>query len=204
MMTLEDHSSPFWLADLQDHQRNLIALCREKADDEAIGKALCDILAAYEPVEKPWVFLALERSLSPAAFWRGLHQHWPCFSEIPHGRFSWLFGCRRPGWKAEYMSQDDALRYAELPETLTVRKQRDRGARIALSWTLDPMPTEEAAGAARDGMQPGPVAFEAIVSKSDVAGLYRLADATEIVVFSARLAKRKSASRRSDRSHRRA
>jgi hypothetical protein len=171
MMTLQKHSSPFWLADLENRQKSLITLCSEKAADDAIGEALCDILAAYEPVEKPWVFLALERFLSPGAFWRALHRHWPSFSQIPHGRFSWLFGRRRPGWKAEYLSQADALRYAELPETLTVRKHRDRGARVALSWTLDPMPSEEAAGAARDGMQPVSVTVEAIVSKSDVAGL---------------------------------
>ncbi|WP_363345675.1 hypothetical protein [Methylocystis echinoides] len=173
-------TSAAWLEGLSERQKTLARLCALKADDAHILDELERMLGCYTSMEKPWCFLSIEALLPAAVFWRAFHLHWRSFEQPPHGRYLWTLGRRRPDWRIDYMTHDDAAALIALPEILSLYRGRDDQTRVALSWKVS-----EPLGERRHKED---FFIEARAPKAAVAGFYAGAEKreAEVVLFSCR------------------
>ncbi|MGJ0534285.1 hypothetical protein [Methylocystis sp.] len=169
---------------LQDYQ----ALAATGADEGALD-ALGSYLSLFSSKARPEEFLILEPHMRLNFFWRALAAEWSGFDRIPHLLFEDVLCRRRQCWRADHLGSNDAAAYNNLPQELNIFRGQSSGP-IGLSWTTDFTVAEGFARGHRGIRLANPVVVAATAHKDDVALVQTERGENEIVLFSAKCARR--------------
>ena len=161
-------------------------------DDGVALEALEEYLFIFGSRERVQLFIFASRVMPDRLFWPAFHSHWNSFDAIPHVQFARLLREHRPSWRKEFMNADDVAAFAALPIEFTVYRGQAAAARAGLSWILDRRVAEHFARGLRGVINASPVVVEAVVRKPNVASLRRDLNESEILLFCASDAKRRT------------